>query len=266
MTVATTNDLTFGYDDRGNHDAQPLVLLHGFPLNRSMWKHQLADLSESYRVIAVDLRGHGETTVTPGTVAMSEMASDVKNLLDKLSINESIHLGGLSMGGYVAWEFWLQFRQQLKSLLLFDTRAIADTEEVARARRMMASQVVTAGSQMAADSMLPKLVSDATKDNHPDVVSSVNKMILETHPEAIAATQRGMAERRDMTSFLSEVDLPTFVCCGEHDVISTPTEMREIASAMPFAEFFEVPGAGHLAPLEQPMSTNAALGDFLKRL
>ena len=228
-----------------------------------MWEHQLQDLSKTHRVIAVDLRGHGESTVTTDKVTMSMMANDVHQLLDHLSIQDNVHLGGLSMGGYVAWEFWLQFRNRLKSLMLFDTRAVADTDQVARARRMMAAQVVTAGASMAAESMLPKLMSPHTAEKNPNLVRDVEAMILGTNPEAIASTQRGMAERRDMTDRLAEIDLPTLVVCGEDDTISPPAEMRKIADSMPNAKFVEIPLAGHLAPLEQPVQVTQAIANFV---
>ena len=129
---------------------------------------------------------------------MSDMAQDVAQLLDHLEIRDPVSLGGLSMGGYVAWEFGLQCPGRLSKLMLFDTRAVADTEEVARGRQMMAAQVVGAGSKMAADSMVPKLMSESTQQEQPDLVNQVVEMILATDPNAIAATQRGMAVRKGL--------------------------------------------------------------------
>lgn len=261
MTIADLGEFELGYTDEGSGDV--LVLLHGFPLNRTMWKHQISEFAKTHRVIAPDLRGHGESSVTSGTVTMSNMANDVTQLLDHLNVDQPISLGGLSMGGYVAWEFWLQFPQRLRHLLLFDTRAVADTETVARARQMMAAQVVSAGASMAADAMLPKFVSPSTKENKSPLVDSVNAMILATDPEAIAATQRGMAERRDMTELLPRITTPTLVVCGEHDEISPVREMQGFAQVMPHAQFVEIAAAGHLAPLEQPAAVNMAVRNFL---
>ena len=149
MNSANLDDVDLEYSDQG--EGPVLVLLHGFPLNHSMWKYQIEEFCTTHRVIAPDLRGHGRSPVTPGTVSMAEMARDVARLLDHLHIDEPVSLAGLSMGGYVAWEFWLQFRNRLQNLLLFDTRAQADTEEVARGRNMMAAQVVADGASMIAD-------------------------------------------------------------------------------------------------------------------
>lgn len=261
MITATLGNTNLRYVDQGSGDA--LVLLHGFPLNHTMWKHQIAEFARTHRVIAPDLRGHGGTSVTEGTVTMSEMAQDVRALLDHLSIAAPISLGGLSMGGYVAWEFWLQFPDLLRHLLLFDTRAIADTEAVAQGRRLMAAQVVSAGASMAADSMLPKLLSQTTKMKQPQLVDEVREMILSTDPRAIAATQRGMAVRTDMVDKLSEIKTPALVVCGEEDTISSPREMQGFSNKMPHAHFVQIANAGHLAPLEQPQVVNQAIREFL---
>ncbi len=261
MKKTALGDLNFAYTDEGNGDV--LLLLHGFPLNQSMWKHQIAALTQTHRVIAPDLRGHGQTEVTEGTVTMAEMAGDVRGLLDHLEVNTPVSVGGLSMGGYVAWEFWSQFPMRVAKLLLFDTRAVADTEIVARAREMMAAQVVAVGASMASESMLPKLVSEATKNQQAAVVKELENMILATDPQAIAATQRGMAQRRDMTELLPSIDVPTLVVCGSEDVISPPEEMESFANLIPNAQFVQIENAGHLAPLEQPELVNKAVRSFL---
>ena len=222
-------------------------------------------LSQTHRVVTIDLRGHGESSVTPGTVTMAEMADDVSSLMKELNIGTAT-IGGLSMGGYVAWEFWRRHREQLTALILCDTRAVADTEEVARGREMMAAQVVTAGAEMAEKSMLGKLMGPDTYESQPETVERVRQMILATDVETIAATQRGMAKRVDMTPHLAEVVVPALVLCGVHDVISPPDEMKGFAADMANAEFVPIENAGHLAPLEQPAATNQAIQNFLANL
>lgn len=266
LTLKSTqiDGVSFAYVDEGA--GAPLVFLHGFPLSHAMWRGQLEVFSATHRVIAPDLRGHGQTSVTEGTVTMREMADDVANLLDSINVLEPITLCGLSMGGYVAWEFWRRHRSRLARMILCDTRAIADTEQVVRARQMMAAQVEVAGSngaQIAADSMLSKLMAPQAYDEQCDLVDFVQQMILNTAPQGIAATQRGMAERIDMTQLLAEIEVPTLVLCGVKDEISPPAEMQQFAEAMPNAQFVAVGAAGHLAPLEQPFATNNAIRDFL---
>lgn len=261
MKQVQVNDLIFSLIDQGT--GQVIVFLHGFPLNSSTWSQQIQAFSTSHRVIAPDMRGHGRSSVTPGTVTMRDMADDLNRILDVLGIDDSVTLCGLSMGGYVSWEFWRNFGQRVARLILCDTKATNDSEEVARARQMMADQVVVAGSAVAAESMVPKLFATATRDRQPTLVAEVRDMILATDPDTIAATQRGMAIRIDMSPHLHEVSVPALVLCGADDVISPKQEMSRFAESMPNAAFVEIANAGHLAPLEQPAATNAAIRDFL---
>lgn len=242
----------------------PLVLLHGFPLRHSMWASQIEVFSETHTVVAPDLRGHGQSVVTEGTVTMAQMADDVAEILTALEISGPVTLGGLSMGGYVAWEFCRRHADRLSALILCDTRATADTAEVAKGRRMMAAEVVTAGPVLAVDAMLSKLLAPDTQQSQPDLQEKVRQMIMSTSPQGIAATQRGMAERIDMSSHLREIDVPALVICGTEDVITPASEMQRIAAELPQGVFVEIPKAGHLSPLEQPPEVNQAIGPFLR--
>ena len=262
MRIVTIRYGSLGVVDVGVGD--PVVLLHGFPLDHSMWNAQIDTLSGTHRVIAPDLRGHGMSDVSTEKITMRAMADDVANLLDALQVQDPITLCGLSMGGYVAWEFWRYHRHRLSRLVLCDTRAAADAPEVARARQMMAAQVMAEGAGVAADSMLPKLLAPANYQENPELVEQVRRLILGTDPRTIAAAQRGMAEREDMTDRLAEIDLPTLIVCGADDPISTPGEMQAIAAQLPHAAYTEITGAGHLPPLERPTATTAAIEKFLR--
>ncbi|MDA1048938.1 MAG: alpha/beta fold hydrolase [Planctomycetota bacterium] len=242
-----------------------LLLVHGFPLDHSMWRFQLEALSDSYRVIAPDLRGFGASTGATETITMEQLADDMTELLDELGIVEPITLCGLSMGGYVAWQFWQRHASRLARLILCDTRAIADTEEAARGRLNMAERVLGEGTSIVAEAMLPKLFAETSVREQADTVEATRQVMRSTAPATVAGALRGMAQRSDMTSELPNIDIPTLVICGEHDVIATVDEMRLIADALPNASFFEVPGSGHMAPLEAPQTVNAAIRDFLVR-
>jgi pimeloyl-ACP methyl ester carboxylesterase len=250
---------------RQSGEGPVLLLVHGFPLDHSMWQGQLSGLSPSYRVIAPDLRGFGASGVTPGKVTMSAMADDLAALLQAMEIREPICLCGLSMGGYVAWQFWSRHPDRLSHLILCDTRAVADSQPVARGRLLMAQSVEETGPEPVAETMIPKLFASRTLEQQPDLVEQTRRVILGTHPAGIAAAQRGMAERPDMTDRLSQIRVPTLVLCGQQDAISPPDEMREISRALPQATFALIPDAGHMAPLEQPDEVNRAISSFLGR-
>lgn len=246
----------------------PLLLVHGFPLDHTMWQGQIEALSASRRVIAPDLRGFGDSDVTDGprtdsTMTMQQFADDLAALLDALAVAEPVAFCGLSMGGYIGWQFVQRHRGRLSHLIQCDTRATADTDEARAARLKAAEIVLKEGTQPIAASMLPKLFAESTAADNPTVVEATRQVMLNTSPQAIAAAQRGMAERPDVTEMLGRIDVPTLILVGEHDVISPPDEMRAIAAAIPGARFVQIDAAGHMAPLEQPAAFNAAIREFL---
>ncbi|MCB9873337.1 MAG: alpha/beta fold hydrolase [Planctomycetaceae bacterium] len=261
MKTVKLHDATLSFTDVGTGPV--LLLVHGFPLDHSMWQPQLESLSDTYRIIAPDLRGFGASGGATETITMEQFADDMAALLDALGINEPITFCGLSMGGYVAWQFWRRHATRLSRLILCDTRAIADSEEVARGRAMMAERVLSEGSSIVAEAMLPKLFAEATARDDSNTVEATHRVMAATAPAAVAGALRGMALRPDMTKELPNIDVPTLVICGEHDVISPPDEMRSIADKLPNATFVEIAGSGHMSPLEAPAAVNAAIRDFL---
>ena len=260
MPRINIGDISLHVEDRGA--GSPLLLVHGFPLDHTMWAGQTA-LWRKLRIIAPDLRGFGASDVTSGAVTMEQYADDLAALLDAMQVRQPVTFCGLSMGGYVAWQFVARHRQKVDSLILCDTRAVADSPEAAAGRHQLADRVLVEGAQVVAESMIPKLFAPQSLERNAEFVTATREVILRTRPEGIAAALRGMAKRKDVTADLGQIDVPTLVICGQHDVISTPTEMQQIAAAIPGAEYVEIPGAGHMTPLENPASVNAKIGQFL---
>jgi pimeloyl-ACP methyl ester carboxylesterase len=257
--------MLLAYDDYG--PGRVVVLLHGFPLNRSMWSSQVATLGAEYRVIAPDLRGHGQSAAPAGVYTVDEMAEDVVELLNALQVSEPIVLGGLSLGGYVALALALRYPDRVRGLMLIDTRAGADTPEAARGREEMARLVDTSGKVgHVIDGMLPRLFSDATRLRRPELIGPVREAMEKTSAHAVAATLRGMAARPDRTAELARITVPALVLVGADDAIAPPEEARKMAAALPDAELVIIPDAGHLAPLENPRPCNEAILGFLGRL
>ncbi|MGB5294835.1 MAG: alpha/beta fold hydrolase [Thermoanaerobaculia bacterium] len=261
MRRISVGDLELAFVDRG---AGPVILLvHGFPLDHSMWSEQIDVLAIRNRVIASDLRGFGESDGRDETTTMRQFADDLASLLEALDIRERITLCGLSMGGYVAWQFWKHHRDRLTSLILCDTRAACDTPEGALGRLALAKTVLAEGALPVADSMLPKLFAPRNLDSDPPYVASTKQVMESTRPTTIAATLRGMAERPDMTAELPNIELPALLLCGEHDDLTPADEMRDVAKAMPDAMFRVIYGAGHMSPLERPERVNRLILEFL---
>jgi 3-oxoadipate enol-lactonase len=262
-TVSTGVELSCVDCGRG----MPLLLVHGFPLDHTMWAQQIDVLSRQCRVIAPDLRGFGGSrrTADDEKITMAQFADDLAALLDGLDIVEPIVFCGLSMGGYIALQFWRQYASRLRGLVLCDTRAAADGPEAVAARRTMADRVLREGPTPQVEALLPRVLGETTRRLRLQVVEGVRRMMLSTSPRSIAAAQRGMAERPDMTDSLGQIACATLVVVGAEDASSPPSEMRAMAQAIPSSQFVEIREAGHLTPLENPAAVNAALAEFLAR-
>jgi pimeloyl-ACP methyl ester carboxylesterase len=256
------------YVDRGT--GTPLLLIHGFPLDHSMWIAQIEALEDSCRVVAPDLRGFGASPLgkvdSERGVSMEQFADDLADLLDAIEITEPIVLVGFSMGGYIAWQFLRKHGARIRALIQCDTRAAADSDEVRAGRLKMADNVADWGSGRVAEMMGPKLFAPRTLNAKPQVVTAVRRVVEATSPEGIAAAQRGMAARPDMTHLLPAIAVPTLVLVGEEDAISPPSEMKSISAAIPSAEFVVVPDAAHMTTMENPEAVNAAMARFCARI
>jgi pimeloyl-ACP methyl ester carboxylesterase len=232
-----------------------------------MWNEQLRGIGARYRLIAPDLRGHGESPSPDGVYTMDEMADDVIELLDRLGLTQSVVLGGLSMGGYVALSIALRYHERIHGLILIDTRAAADSPEGSRIREETARSVLQAGhAQSIIETMVPRLFGKTTLEHYPQRVAPVLAVMEKSSPLGIAGALRGMAVRPDRREALSQIRVPTLVLVGEDDVISPPSEAREIAKALPNARLEIIPSAGHLSPVENPLAVNEAILRFLDGL
>jgi 3-oxoadipate enol-lactonase len=244
-----------------------VVLLHGFPLSRVMWAGQLGALGASHRVVAPDLRGHGESPAPDATYTMEQMADDVVELLDGLAISEPVVVGGLSMGGYVALAMAIKHPDRVRALMLIDTKAAADTPEAAQKREETAQAALRAGNSVdVVASMIPRLFGKATLEKRPDLVAPLKADMERTSASGVAGALRGMAIRPDRRDQLAEIAVPTLVIVGEEDAIAPPDEARAMAEALPNGRLEIIPDAGHLAPYENPEAVDRAILDFLRSL
>ena len=258
------NGIRISYTIEG--DGPPVVLLHGYQLDRSFWEPQVRALRGRYRVIIPDLRGFGSTPVGSGPDStMALMADDVRALLDRISVREPVVLGGLSMGGYVAFAFYRAFRERVRALILADTRAGADTPEARQARLSIAERVEASGdTQPAVDALYPNLMATASYDR-PELVAQIRAMNGRLTPAGVAAALRGMAARPSSVELLGQIDRPTLIVVGEHDVLTPPSEAEAMRQAIPGAELVIIPAVGHLSTLEAPDEVNRAILAFLER-
>ena len=254
------NGVEIAYDDVGTGPV--VVLLHGYPFNRSLWRNQVAALQKDHRVIVPDLRGHGQSAVVPGPATMELMAADVAGLLDNLSIANAT-IGGLSMGGYVALAFYRQFPNRVRSMILAATRAQGDNAEAKQNREVQATKARREGMEGIADTLLPKMLTAETVTKRPEIVKHLRGMMASTNPEGAAAALQGMAIRQDQTSFLTSITAPTLILVGREDAITPPSDAELMHREIYGSRLEIIEGAGHVVNLERPEEFNAAITKFL---
>jgi pimeloyl-ACP methyl ester carboxylesterase len=257
------NRINIDYRDGGA--GIPVIFIHAFPLDQSMWDEQLAALKNHCRVITIDLRGFGKSDMPDGTCSMDQMASDVRGLMFALGIDRAV-LAGLSMGGYVSLAFYRNYPEAVRGLVLADTRASADAAEARERRLKSAEKAEREGARAIADDMAPLLLGRSTVESRPDIVKRVRAMIEANSPQAIAAAQRGMAGRRDSTAILGGIDFPTLILVGAEDQLTPVAEAEALRNAIPGARFHVIEGAGHLSNLEQPARFNSNLIEFIETM
>jgi len=243
-----------------------VVLLHGFPLNATTWSAQREALSGDYRVLCPDQRGFGGTILGYDEPSLDEVADDVAAMLDSRKL-DTVVLGGLSMGGYVAMAFLRRHPERVRALVLADTKASADPPEAAANRLRIAEEVLAAGSSaQLVDEVLPKMVGVTTKDRRPLVMGRIKATVESAPPPAVAWAQRAMAARPDSFDTLRAVTVPALVVVGDEDELSPRADADAMVEALPDARLATIPESGHMTSMEAPEAFNAALLEFLASL
>jgi 3-oxoadipate enol-lactonase len=258
---ATVNQLSLAYDEQGS--GVPVLWVHGYPLNKTMWKPQLEGLADVTRGLAIDLRGHGESQAAPGVYTMDLLADDCAAFLDVLGIHQPVILAGLSMGGYVCMAFCRRHADRLAGLILCATRAHADSAEGKQNRTNSAALAQERGVPATVSGLQNKLMAPLSYDRRPDLVEMVKTMTESTSLEGVVGDLLGMRDRPDSLSTLAAFEPPALVLHGADDQIIPVSEAEEMQATLPNARLTILPQAGHLLNLEQPQAFNAAVRNFL---
>jgi len=239
-----------------------LFLIHAFPVNARMFDDQLALAGRGWRVVAPQLRRFDAGAGDPAAASIDDYAADAIDLLDALHVEEAV-IGGVSMGGYIAFAMLRQAPRYFQGLLLADTKSGADTPEAIDGRQRMLQLLSEEGPAGVANDMIPKLLGSTTRASRPDIVERVRSLVMSSQAEAIAGAIGALMTRPDSTPLLSSIRCPALVVVGEEDTVTPKAAAEAMHRAIPGSELVIISAAGHLSSLEQPVSFNQALTRFL---
>ena len=243
-------------------DGPPVVLLHPFPVHHEFWLPIAENLSSRYRLILPDLRGHGESEVGDGPATMKKHAGDLLRVLDDARVDRAPMIG-VSIGGYLFFEFWRRHRSRVRALGLCNTKAPADGVEAKNGRLAAAKDVLERGTELFLESMVPRLFGRSTRETRPDLVAGALRMMRAMSPQDIAQVQQGMAERPDSTETLKSIDVPTLLVTGDEDLLTGVNEAELMRQHIAGSELKVIPKAGHYAAWEKPALFVRVVRQFL---
>jgi 3-oxoadipate enol-lactonase len=262
MIALLPGGLELAYDESGR--GVPLLFIHGWPHNRTLWAGQMSGLPTLARCIAPDLRGFGGSTAT-GPYSIAQFADDLAALLDVLQL-EQVVACGLSMGGYVALALLRRHRARVRGLILTSTRATADTPEASDKRARLIDFIAAHGVEALAGAQLAGMLSRVTLESRAGVREALREIMASASPQGAIGGQRAMMERPDASDLLATIDVPALVVAGAEDVLTPPDEQRALAAAIPGCRFELLAGAGHACAFERPAAFNHVLSEFLASL
>ena len=259
---------TWNLVETGARHAPPLLFVHGFPIDHTMWLDAAVRLGERARCLMPDLRGHGRSPLTPPAApaetshppTIATYADDLATVLDEADEHRPVVVVGLSMGGIIAFEFFRRHRARIAGLVLCDTRIEPEHPEGARRRHELADLALREGTHALVDTMLPRLFAPSMP---PERVAHWRAVMSATPREGAAAASRALASRPDSRPTLAHIDLPTLVCWGDRDEV-TPLDIGlEIHRGVRASSLAVIPRAAHVPPIEQPDAFAAALRAWL---
>jgi pimeloyl-ACP methyl ester carboxylesterase len=244
----------------------PVVLIHGFPLSRKMWRPQIAVLVEAgYKVICPDLPGFGESPAEDGQATMSGYADAVVSLLDQLGIEKAV-VGGMSMGGYVLLDLLERYSARLPGAIFLVTRAAADDAAGKEKRSLLAAEVNAGNLTIVPETFSKVLFAPETPEKRPQLVAEVRQWMDATSVAGVVGGLLAMRDRVDYVTRLAGFNLPVLVVGASQDLAIPAEHSRLLAERLPDATLRIIRGAGHMVNLEKPEMLNQAVLEFLERL
>lgn len=259
------DNLCVSYNDSGTDNAETIIFLHGFPLNKSMWDRQADALKNKYRVIAYDIRGHGNSEAGIDEFFIELFVNDLVQLMNALKIDKAV-LCGLSMGGYIALSAIEKYPHRFEALVLSDTQCMADTPEAKEKRLKTIEHIKEKGVENYADESLKMLFAPESFITNKEEIISVKEMIINTSKQSLFNTLIALSERKETCSSLQDIEVPVLIMAGKEDKITPPDVARMMHEKIQNSALNIIEHAGHLANMENPDEFNYQLEHFLDQV
>jgi len=258
----TVNKLKMSYTDEGPDNAPVIILIHGFPLNKSMWDKQVDVLIENCRVIAYDVRGHGNSDAGTDDFSIELFTNDLIALMDALKI-ETAMLCGLSMGGYIALNAMIRFPNRFNALILCDTNCVADTPDAAEKRMKSIESIQEKGLEQYAIESLKNLFAPESFVTNKEKIASIKEMIMKTSVQSLSSTLTALSKRKETCTGLASIRIPVLILVGKEDKITSPDTALLMQKSIKGSILKIIEHAGHLSNIENSYEFNSQLITFV---
>jgi len=269
----SVNGIEMVYEECGEKNKRTILLLHGFCGSSHYWHKVCPLLSDKYRIIMPQLRGHGRSSTPNAAYAMEDMAEDIYQLITQLNIDQVVMIGH-SLGGYVALAFAEKYKEKLLGLGLIHSTALADTEEMKEKRRQDIGEIADHGINHYVRKLVPNLFTAAM---HGEMQGEINHLIdvgMEMSEEGAIHTLEGMIARPDRSQVLAEADYPILLVAGSEDEVVSPLATFSITGERVTDSTFGYPhilentfqGVGHMSLVEVPNQLARVIANYLRSL
>ncbi|HTR28969.1 MAG TPA: alpha/beta fold hydrolase [Puia sp.] len=247
---------------RDNGSGIPILLLHGFGEDGTVWQNQVDVLAAGSRLLIPDLPGSGRSSALPASTSLESLAVVIKEVLDQLHVDKVILIGH-SMGGYIALAFAARFPERLLAFGLFHSTAYPDSDEKKATRRKAIDFIRANGAAPFIRQSTPNLFSFRTREQRPELVESTSRKYSDLAPASLTGYYEAMIARPDRTAVLREFPRPVLFVLGEDDIVVPLQQGLEQSWLPAISHLHIVKQAGHMAMLEAPEKSNQLISDFI---
>jgi len=248
----------------GEPKNKAILFIHGFPYDHNMWEKQVEELKSAYHCVTYDIRGLGSSPAGDGQLTMESFVDDVESIIDSLKLERPV-LCGLSMGGYIAFRCMERMQDKFSGLIICDSKPEADNNEAKLRRASGIKTINTEGVQKFVEDFVPGCFAPGSISNSKIPYEEVLNRSMKFDPKGVKGCLLAMLSRTDTTSYLSQIKIPTLIICGEDDKLTPPEVMKLTSESITHSEFFIIPEAGHMTPIENPKFVNKVILNFLKK-